>query len=1077
MTVSAFTLFDESPFEECLFGSFDFRFGPDRNSSSITFDCDDVGTTREVELFLTTESGFATDCIGSITVNDTNNFCDAICIDPVAECVDTVLVTLNQVGTATISPFQLFAGSVDEDCSGQPLTFSFSPDGETQAITYSCNNIGFNPESLFVIEANSTLTSCRSIVNVTDPRMNCPDDCLDPVARCEAGLQINLGEDGQASISVDDIYNGGLTVDCDDNPFTLAFNGAGNQFSESFNCNDIGSNSVDLFLITQGGLITSCNSNVQISDPSGVCQNLCFDPIAQCLDTLGFDVNLQGEGSFSARLLYTGNRTVGCDGQPVTFAFDELGEFTRMNFNCNSLGARTTTLFVINADDEFTSCLSVITISDSAGNCDDVCNDPVAQCQENLSLNLNDNGMVSVSTAQIYSGDSLEECDGGQLALSFSSADNIPRIDFNCSTVGDQMITLFARSSSGTLTSCQSVISVFDTNDICSALCEDPVAMCSPDITRNIGSDGTLRLEASEIYSGMMLQDCDGNDIQFSFSTNVLNAARTFECPSVGIQSLNLFVTRADGVQTSCMTSITITDDNGVCCNIIPNLVCQPVTLSLDIFDFNNDGMIDSSGTTLNATDLIGEGTDMLGCDGLALEFSLSSNTNNVSRVFDCSNIGDNTVRLWATNADGFSTFCTTTATVEDNQSQCPSDGSSGLLEGFVRTESAESIIDAELVLQGDDLNTDVTNVNGYYAFENMPVGGNYQLTAQKEDDYHSGLSTLDLVLIQQHIFSQKKLDSPYKLLAADVNENDQITVSDIVDLRKLILGVISELPETDSWRFVSEAYTFFDPENPAWSIVQRDYFIQNFEGSSQANFIGIKMGDVNNDVYSTETRSNDVKLLQIEDRKLVAGQKITIPVFASQDIDDLLGLQFQLEHSDIEIIDIIPSKVPIKSENYRSYYGYTNLSWSSADFVNVKQGEVLFELIVQPKAKGILQEQLAIAKAEYKNELYTGSEIDVYGVDINWKAESGLNFSVDQNSPNPWDDETNIQFGIGEEGMVSLKVYDISGQLVFKENKTFTAGNHSWKIYREQLAENGLYFLEINFKDLRNRQKILLVE
>jgi len=357
--------------------------------------------------------------------------------------------------------------------------------------------------------------------------------------------------------------------------------------------------------------------------------------------------------------------------------------------------------------------------------------------------------MVSASANQIFNGTSLEECDGDQLTLSFNSNGNMPFMPFNCSSLGTQTLTLFALSDDGNMTSCQSSVTISDINNSCTGVCMEPMAMCDPSFTTSIGSDGTLRLDAVDIYSGMMFQDCDGNDLQFSFSPDPLNAARTFECLNVGTQSVNLYVTTGDGSQTSCMTFITITDPNSVCCNILPTLVCEAPTFEINVFDFNNDGLVDSSGATLLATDLIGEGTDMLDCDGIPLQFSLSSNVDIVSRVFDCSNIGINNVRLWATNGDGFSTFCNTTATIQDSQNQCPSEGiAAGILEGFVRTEQDISINDAELVLRGNEISTDMTNELGYYAFENMPLGESYRLRAQKTDTYINGLTTLDLVSI-----------------------------------------------------------------------------------------------------------------------------------------------------------------------------------------------------------------------------------------------------------------------------------------------------------------------------------------
>jgi hypothetical protein len=52
------------------------------------------------------------------------------------------------------------------------------------------------------------------------------------------------------------------------------------------------------------------------------------------------------------------------------------------------------------------------------------------------------------------------------------------------------------------------------------------------------------------------------------------------------------------------------------------------------------------------------------------------------------------------------------------------------------------------------------------------------------------GVSTFDLVLITRHILGETLLDSPYKLIAADVDNSGYISVSDLIQLRELILSV-----------------------------------------------------------------------------------------------------------------------------------------------------------------------------------------------------------------------------------------------------------------------------------------------
>ena len=107
------------------------------------------------------------------------------------------------------------------------------------------------------------------------------------------------------------------------------------------------------------------------------------------------------------------------------------------------------------------------------------------------------------------------------------------------------------------------------------------------------------------------------------------------------------------------------------------------------------------------------------------------------------------------------------------------------------------------------------TGIKGTYHFEGLPSKSNYSLKSSRDDQPMNGVSTLDLVLIQKHILGIELLNSPYKILAADVDNDKQITAIDLVELRKLILATYEDLPNNESWRFIPKSTSFSDPQNP----------------------------------------------------------------------------------------------------------------------------------------------------------------------------------------------------------------------------------------------------------------------
>jgi hypothetical protein len=141
-----------------------------------------------------------------------------------------------------------------------------------------------------------------------------------------------------------------------------------------------------------------------------------------------------------------------------------------------------------------------------------------------------------------------------------------------------------------------------------------------------------------------------------------------------------------------------------------------------------------------------------------------------------------------------------------------------------------------------------MTSNDGMFVFTNLPLGLDYTIQPERNDDYKNGVSTLDLVKIQKHLLGQEPFTSPYQYIAADANNSHNISALDLIDLRKLILGITTVLPNNDSWRFMDKNFVMADPTNP-W-LFDENLFIQHWQGQSSHNdFMAIKIGDVNHSV------------------------------------------------------------------------------------------------------------------------------------------------------------------------------------------------------------------------------------
>jgi len=160
---------------------------------------------------------------------------------------------------------------------------------------------------------------------------------------------------------------------------------------------------------------------------------------------------------------------------------------------------------------------------------------------------------------------------------------------------------------------------------------------------------------------------------------------------------------------------------------------------------------------------------------------------------------------------------------------------------------SSHSVPDATINASGSaDLNTQTAS-NGTYTLS-LSVGGNYivQPLAPTHGPAAEDVTTLDLSLIRRHLVAGIPLDSPYKLLAADVNGSRTLSSLDITTLRRLVLGATDTLP-SGLWRFVRSDHVFGNPDNPWVSEIPSSRAYNNLAGPIvNQDFYAIKIGDVN---------------------------------------------------------------------------------------------------------------------------------------------------------------------------------------------------------------------------------------
>jgi len=240
------------------------------------------------------------------------------------------------------------------------------------------------------------------------------------------------------------------------------------------------------------------------------------------------------------------------------------------------------------------------------------------------------------------------------------------------------------------------------------------------------------------------------------------------------------------------------------------------------------------------------------------------------------------------------------------------------------------------------------------------------------------GVSTLDLVLIQRHMLGMTELDSPYKLIAADVNGNESISAADLLQLRKMILGLYadSSFPNNESWRFLDDGFQFVDLTRPF--PFNEVIHVENLPHSMyNQNFVAVKVGDVNNSVQASimngaQTRSKELYNLVIDDKLIQKGELVEVPITVAE-AKGIYGFQFSLGLNSefVRNVTINTGVLDIAGNNYTIDNGLLKVSWNKAIMVNLTEDEVLFTVAFEANETGRLSQALNTDDQTINSEIY----------------------------------------------------------------------------------------------------------
>jgi len=453
---------------------------------------------------------------------------------------------------------------------------------------------------------------------------------------------------------------------------------------------------------------------------------------------------------------------------------------------------------------------------------------------------------------------------------------------------------------------------------------------------------------------------------------------------------------------------------------------------------------------------------------------------NRVGLELTCADVPSIVVYIDAWDGAGNRDFCETYLLVQDQQGVCAGPAT-GSVAGTIRTEDNQPVQGVDVALSGPMSQATATNVSGSYLFSNLVAGGDYTITPLLDANPLNGVSTFDLVLISRHILGVQPLNSPYKMIAADVNNSKSITTLDLIQLRRLILAIDTEFANNTSWRFIPASYVFPVPTNPWFEQFPEVVNVNDLVGNViDRNFRGVKVGDVNASaipnltVVDDRTTNGDFSL-NVSNQTVKAGNEYVV-TFTGEQMESIRGYQMTLtfDRAKLELVDVVYGAA--KEENFGMRYageGAITMSWNG----EATSDDNLFSLVFRANAEGRLSEMLGVSSRYTRAEAYNAGN-NLMGVTLNFGgAVVSEGFELFQNQPNPFKGQTVIGYNLPEASNVTLTVQDATGKVLRVVRTTGVKGYNMETLSSSDLSATGVLYYTIETDGFTATRKMIIVD
>ena len=246
-----------------------------------------------------------------------------------------------------------------------------------------------------------------------------------------------------------------------------------------------------------------------------------------------------------------------------------------------------------------------------------------------------------------------------------------------------------------------------------------PVIQCTTDTIR--GSIDTDCAAANVEIPTVSATDCSDNitishDSPYA-NSNGSDASGTYP---LGETIVTFTATDPCGNSAECQVTVIVED------NTPPSPVCiVGLSVNLSGEGDNRMAMIDASAFNKSSMD------NCTAEDNIRLTIRRAETTmgpktapQTEKLLFDCSDVGTQSIEFWATDEAGNSDYCQTFITIQDLDQGCAPIVSNAMIAGGVLTEMGSTVEDVTISINGTTQQAVTTNQEGHFELRGLPMGG-----------------------------------------------------------------------------------------------------------------------------------------------------------------------------------------------------------------------------------------------------------------------------------------------------------------------------------------------------------------